>query len=235
MTTAPNPTAEQIVADAITAYWADEERSGPNRGPLAHDFACGEAAAAALRAHGLLSEGAPIVDLDALAERLRMIFWNVYDPDSSTYGNVQEVLDQAMPIIVESFSVGASSKEPCEGCGRGSDRCEGTVPSEEQIERVARELAHLEPGEDWPTNEELGGSLTGTRDDEYHDGMRERAREALAVAGVAQPSLDSEKVAEVLHYESGTRFVSGRWLDKASSERAARALCEAYKEGRLNA
>lgn len=59
MTPTPNPTAEQIVADAITAYWADEERSGPNRGPLAHDFACGEAATAALRAAGLLSEGAP--------------------------------------------------------------------------------------------------------------------------------------------------------------------------------
>ena len=59
MTPTPNPTTEQIVADAITAYWADEERSGPNRGPLAHDFACGEAATAALRAHGLLSEGAP--------------------------------------------------------------------------------------------------------------------------------------------------------------------------------
>lgn len=59
MTPTPNPTAEQIVADAITAYWADEERSGPNRGPLAHDFACGEAATAALRAAGLLSGGAP--------------------------------------------------------------------------------------------------------------------------------------------------------------------------------
>lgn len=59
MTPTPNPTAEQIVADAITAYWADEERSGPNRGPLAHDFACGEAATAALRVAGLLSEGAP--------------------------------------------------------------------------------------------------------------------------------------------------------------------------------
>ena len=58
MTPTPNPTAEQIIADAITAYWADEERSGPNRGPASHDFACGEAAAAALRAHGLLSEGA---------------------------------------------------------------------------------------------------------------------------------------------------------------------------------
>ncbi|MBL5974820.1 MAG: hypothetical protein D3X82_13930 [Candidatus Leucobacter sulfamidivorax] len=56
MTPIPNPTAEQIIADAITAYWADEERSGPNRGPNAHDRECGIDAAKALRAHSLLSE-----------------------------------------------------------------------------------------------------------------------------------------------------------------------------------
>jgi len=44
------------------------------------------------------------------------------------------------------------------------------------IEAVARILADLEPGEDWPTNEELGGNLTGTRDDEYHSQMLEQAR-----------------------------------------------------------
>ncbi|SDQ47752.1 hypothetical protein SAMN04488565_2627 [Leucobacter chromiiresistens] len=43
---------------------------------------------------------------------------------------------------------------------------QGGVP-EEQIEAAARALACLEPGEDWPTNGELGGSPTGTRDDEY--------------------------------------------------------------------
>lgn len=56
--TTPNPTAEQIIAEAISAYWADEERSGPNRGPNGHDRECGIDAAKALRAHGLLSEGA---------------------------------------------------------------------------------------------------------------------------------------------------------------------------------
>lgn len=54
------------------------------------------------------------------------------------------------------------------------------------IEATARELANLEPGEPWPTNEELGGSLTGTRDDEYHDGFREYAKEVLEAAYDAQ-------------------------------------------------
>ncbi len=65
MTTTPNPTAEQVIAGAITAYWDDEERSGPHRGPEAHDRACGEAAALALRAHGRLSEGAPSEEQEA--------------------------------------------------------------------------------------------------------------------------------------------------------------------------
>ena len=48
------------------------------------------------------------------------------------------------------------------------------------IERAARAHALIEPGEDWPTNSELGGGLTGTRDDEYRAGMREEAEIMLA-------------------------------------------------------
>lgn len=47
------------------------------------------------------------------------------------------------------------------------------------IERAARALAALEDGQDWPSNAELGGNLTGTRDDEYRDAMRDTAREML--------------------------------------------------------
>ena len=55
--------------------------------------------------------------------------------------------------------------------------------SDDMIERVARELANLDPGDDWPTNIELGGNpFTGTRDDEYKRGMHERAREVLGAA-----------------------------------------------------
>lgn len=51
--------------------------------------------------------------------------------------------------------------------------------TDEAVERVARLLACLEPGEEWPSNEALGGNLTGTRDHEYRDGMRDQAREAI--------------------------------------------------------
>ena len=50
----------------------------------------------------------------------------------------------------------------------------------EAVEALAREMACLEPGDPWPTNEQLGGGLTGTRDDEYRDGMRDQARDSLA-------------------------------------------------------
>lgn len=50
---------------------------------------------------------------------------------------------------------------------------------EDTIERMARAIADLEPGEPWPTNEELGGGPTGTRDDEYRYSCMDRARAAF--------------------------------------------------------
>lgn len=47
------------------------------------------------------------------------------------------------------------------------------------VERMARVFADLDPGESWPTNEELGGGPTGTRDDEYRHDCMDRARAAL--------------------------------------------------------
>ncbi|GAB2567383.1 hypothetical protein [Leucobacter ruminantium] len=61
----------------------------------------------------------------------------------------------------------------------------GGDPTEEQIEAVARELACLDEGDSWPTNAQLGGSLTGDRDVEYREGMREQARDLLLVAARA--------------------------------------------------
>lgn len=54
------------------------------------------------------------------------------------------------------------------------------VPDGAVIEAMARALAHLEPGEDWPTNDELGGNPTGTRDDEFREAHRDDARAAYA-------------------------------------------------------
>lgn len=59
----------------------------------------------------------------------------------------------------------------------------GRTVDVKQIDAVARELAHLEDGDEWPNNEQLGGNLTGTRDDEYRWAMQEQAEEILAAAG----------------------------------------------------
>lgn len=53
---------------------------------------------------------------------------------------------------------------------------------DEAVLEAARELAGLEPGESWPTNDELGGNLTGTRDDEYRAGLMDHAHSILAAA-----------------------------------------------------
>ena len=60
------------------------------------------------------------------------------------------------------------------------------------VEAGARALAHLEPDEDWPTNAELGGGPTGTRDDEYRSETRDESaaciRAALAVLHPTVPN-----------------------------------------------
>lgn len=50
---------------------------------------------------------------------------------------------------------------------------------DDAIERMARAIADLEPGDQWPTNAELGGGPTGTRDDEHRHDCMDRARAAL--------------------------------------------------------
>lgn len=46
-------------------------------------------------------------------------------------------------------------------------------------------------------------------------------------------SLDPEKVAEVIHAEDSGGVATGAWVNKPYSRVLARALCEAYTEGRL--
>lgn len=60
-----------------------------------------------------------------------------------------------------------------------ADRLFIPLDMDDAIERMARAIADLEPGEPWPTNEELGGGPTGTRDDEYRHDCMDRARFAL--------------------------------------------------------
>ena len=73
---------------------------------------------------------------------------------------------------------------------------------DEVIERAARAHASIEPGGDWPSNAELGGNLTGTRDDEYRAGMREQAEEVLAA---------------VLPDLLAAAWDEGRWIGKADA------------------
>lgn len=53
------------------------------------------------------------------------------------------------------------------------------IDTDAAVERMARAIADLEPGEPWPTNEELGGGPTGTRDDEFWHDCMDRARTAF--------------------------------------------------------
>ena len=65
-------------------------------------------------------------------------------------------------------------------------------PTEAEIEAAARSLAGLEDGEPWPSNEALGGGLTGTRDDEYRNASRADARAALIAAAKARELTDGQ-------------------------------------------
>lgn len=56
---------------------------------------------------------------------------------------------------------------------------EALTITDEMVERGALALADEEK---WPTNEELGGGLTGTRDDELRDSCRDEVRRILEAA-----------------------------------------------------
>lgn len=57
---------------------------------------------------------------------------------------------------------------------------DATIPYDDLATLLQRAYANLEPGEGWPTNEELGGHpLLGTRDDEFKFETRDKATEAL--------------------------------------------------------
>lgn len=96
-----------------------------------------------------------------------------------------------------------------------------TAHIKDTVEQAARVLAGLEPGEDWPTNESLGGNgFTGTRDDEYRAAMREQAQE-LADAGLlvgaapkrVLPSL--KEIAQALREDLPVDAVNARDLHRS--------------------
>lgn len=89
----------------------------------------------------------------------------------------------------EAFDKAPSTITPVEaaawnwGYFEGVTQAFSALLSDEAVEAAARALGGLEPGEDWPTNIELGGhALLGTRDDEFKADMHEQARAALQAA-----------------------------------------------------
>lgn len=64
-------------------------------------------------------------------------------------------------------------------CRDVADALATPLDTDDAVERMARALAELEPGDQWPTNAELGGGPTGDRDVEYHQGLLQEARAAL--------------------------------------------------------
>ena len=114
------------------------------------------------------------------------------------------------------------------------------APSEEHIERAARAFFRAHRGADiWP-------ELRGDGELDTRSRALAATRDALTTAGVApqEPnqnetksgnnfvSLDPEKVAEVLLANAKSRY-GGLLFEERAAARIARALCEAYTEGRL--
>lgn len=79
----------------------------------------------------------------------------------------------------------------------------------------------------WPSNEELGGGLTGTRDDEYKDAMREQAvefiEEVLNNLGADHPH--SKELKRALAAEA--------WYTPISPDRLAEVLRDGSSEAPL--
>lgn len=79
------------------------------------------------------------------------------------------------------------------------------------VEALARELAFLDDGDPWPSNEELGGSPTGTRDDEFRAAQEETAVEHI---GVVLPHLESateDNLARLRNTPAGRALMAEGW------------------------
>lgn len=83
------------------------------------------------------------------------------------------------------------------------------------VDALARHLALLDDGDPWPTNAQLGGSMTGTRDDEFRAGKEEEAREILTLVYpfiAAQALRDQERnlAYAITHMPVTTQYEEGR-------------------------
>ena len=80
------------------------------------------------------------------------------------------------------------------------------TPNHPAVEALARELAQLDDGEPWPSNDELGGHhILGTRDDEYRFAMLEEAR---AVLNAVLPHLTAD---DLRNTPAGKHLMAEAW------------------------
>ena len=90
-------------------------------------------------------------------------------------------------------------------------------PDHPAVEALARELAQLDAGDPWPSNDDLGGHhILGTRDDEYRFAMLEEAREVLTAAlpHLTADDLRDTDAAEEIRTEGWLQgWAAGRDLD----------------------
>lgn len=113
------------------------------------------------------------------------------------------------------------------------------VISDEAIEAAAKALAYIEPGEDWPSNTDLGGhAILGTRDDEFKWAMEQDAERALTAALPHIEAALRKQIAADLRTKGNTYPTHserrGAWHSAAriASEAAERALREAATDMR---
>ena len=93
------------------------------------------------------------------------------------------------------------------------------TPNHPAVEAAARELAQLDAGDPWPSNDDLGGHhILGTRDDEYRFAMLEEAR---AVLNTVLPHLTAD---DLRNTPAGRELMAEGW--------AQATLWVRYRDGR---
>lgn len=226
MSTTPNPTAESVIAEAMVNAGA----------PLMHSRV-EESVAAALRANGLLSEGAPS---EEQVERAAKAYLNggIYTLESDGEHHAR------MRAALTAAGVAPQENPKCEHGVELSDLCQfvdhvANAPqesSEEPAPSPAREFeesatvaASPKAVKDAPTDrEKLIADLRNLAENSGAVTLRAEAVHDIADALAAQPVLDPEKVAKVV-----CDAIEDNESDEPYDTVAALALCEAFKKGEL--
>ncbi|MBK0420466.1 hypothetical protein JD276_15690 [Leucobacter sp. CSA1] len=239
MTTTPNPTAEQVIAEALQDMWPDSTLFGDAWSPESHEVL---SIASKLRAAGLLV-GDPIEErllaaLNASANEIRRR-WKLPEIKMPlTAFNAGEVASMRAALI----AAGVAPQEPsedeglddCPACDTPLSRCAPGNACCEDCNHAACWAPAPSPDREKLIAE---GEALIERMALYVDAQEDaRTVARLTDALAAQPVLDPEKVAEVIRNElrKGEYATTPDELPYAATSRwIARALCEAYKEGKL--